>query len=277
MDYKKQFSERLVLLREKNNLSQQELADNIGITRQSLSLYEKAERTINIELLAKIADIFNVTTDYLMGRSETASMNEDIQAACKVTGFSEATLLFLKETEDILSEAANKKGLMDTADTLIRSIHPLFIGRVYDYIETIKRISAIEEFALSEVNRIFNLNVTDSDYFEVYSNLTFSEIRGTTPNESDVHKLYAFRLYHDTVKEMKEQLKLDSEYKEFLLMKEFQGRFSPDNFDIPKEELEVKEQKDRELCLKYIESQKDSVISEEEEYLKNGKHNPESE
>ncbi len=69
MCYKENFSKRLIYLRDKKGITQQELADNLNITRQSLSLYEKAERTINIELLAKIADFFNVSTDYLLGLS----------------------------------------------------------------------------------------------------------------------------------------------------------------------------------------------------------------
>ena len=67
MCYKENFSKHLIYLRDKKGITQQELADNLNITRQSLSLYEKAERTINIELLAKIADFFNVSTDYYIG------------------------------------------------------------------------------------------------------------------------------------------------------------------------------------------------------------------
>ncbi|MGN1087216.1 MAG: helix-turn-helix domain-containing protein [Porcipelethomonas sp.] len=92
MDYRERFSKRLVQLREQRGITQQELADKLGITRQSLSLYEKAERTINIELLAKIADFFDVSADYLMGRTDVSSMNEDIQIACKVTGLSEISI-----------------------------------------------------------------------------------------------------------------------------------------------------------------------------------------
>ena len=49
MDYRIEFSKRLIQLREQRGITQQELADKLKITRQSLSLYEKAERTINIE------------------------------------------------------------------------------------------------------------------------------------------------------------------------------------------------------------------------------------
>ena len=97
MDYRERFSKRLVQLREQKGITQQELADKLEITRQSLSLYEKAERTINIELLAKIADYFDVSADYLMGRTDVSSMNEDIQTACKVTGLSENAIKMLSQ------------------------------------------------------------------------------------------------------------------------------------------------------------------------------------
>lgn len=97
MDYRESFAQRLVSLREEENKTQQELADEIGITRQSLSLYEKAERTINIELLARIADYFKVSTDYLMGRTDIKSMDNDIKTACKVTGLSEETIKIISE------------------------------------------------------------------------------------------------------------------------------------------------------------------------------------
>ena len=75
MDYRIEFSKRLIQLREQRGITQQELADKLKITRQSLSLYEKAERTINIELLARIADFFNVSTDYLLGMDETSTIS----------------------------------------------------------------------------------------------------------------------------------------------------------------------------------------------------------
>ena len=93
MDYKEIFSNRLITLREEREITQQELADELGITRQSLSLYEKAERTINIELLAKIADFFSVSTDYLMGRTDKATLEESIQTTCKTTGLTEQAVL----------------------------------------------------------------------------------------------------------------------------------------------------------------------------------------
>lgn len=118
MNYKEEFSKRLIRLRERKGFTQQQLADAIGITRQSLSLYEKAERTINIELLAKIADFFNVSTDYLMGRTDVASMNEDIQTACKVTGLSEEAIKAIKNIHDNDPYRILKRDIMYSSEIL---------------------------------------------------------------------------------------------------------------------------------------------------------------
>ena len=64
------FSERLKLLRGKALISQQFLADIIGISKSSINMYERGEREPSLETLEAIADYFNVDTDYLLGRQE---------------------------------------------------------------------------------------------------------------------------------------------------------------------------------------------------------------
>lgn len=80
---------RLIELREQNNLTQQDLADKLHITRQSLSLYERAERTINIDLLLEISRFFNVSSDYLLGISEIVSPDDDIHTAVNNLGLTQ--------------------------------------------------------------------------------------------------------------------------------------------------------------------------------------------
>lgn len=83
------FGKRLFEIRESRGESQQELADSIGITRQSLSRYELGERTANIDLLKKIAKHYNVSTDYLLGLTENTTTDIELQAVCDYTGLSE--------------------------------------------------------------------------------------------------------------------------------------------------------------------------------------------
>ena len=92
METVSKFGERLLKLREKRNETQQQLADAIDITRQSLSRYETNDRTPNIDLVYNIAKHYNVSADYLLGLSEIQSSNKKIETACKITGLSEKAI-----------------------------------------------------------------------------------------------------------------------------------------------------------------------------------------
>ena len=58
---------RIRSLREDNGFTQKELSLMIGLTPKMISFYENNQRTPPIDVLAKIAKIFNVTVDYLIG------------------------------------------------------------------------------------------------------------------------------------------------------------------------------------------------------------------
>lgn len=64
-----QFSERLKSLREKKEITQRELAKLINIASSTLAMYETGRRKPDFETLIKLADFFDVSTDYLLGRS----------------------------------------------------------------------------------------------------------------------------------------------------------------------------------------------------------------
>lgn len=61
---------RIKVLREKRGLIQEILAAEMGITQQMLSKYERDITTIKVDVLKKLAEYFNVTTDYLLGISD---------------------------------------------------------------------------------------------------------------------------------------------------------------------------------------------------------------
>lgn len=61
------FSERLKELRLEKNYSRKELADLMFINLRTISYWELGQRECNFEQLIKLAKIFNVSTDYLLG------------------------------------------------------------------------------------------------------------------------------------------------------------------------------------------------------------------
>ena len=69
------FSEKLKTLRTTNRLSQRELADRVGVGKSQVSYYENGERFPSADVLIKIADVFRVTTDYLLDISREKIIN----------------------------------------------------------------------------------------------------------------------------------------------------------------------------------------------------------
>lgn len=61
---------RLKELRQKRKISQLKLALDLNMNQNSISRYENMEREADYETLIKFADYFNVSLDYLLGRTD---------------------------------------------------------------------------------------------------------------------------------------------------------------------------------------------------------------
>lgn len=64
------FSEKLLTLRKANNLTQEQLAEKLDVSRQSISKWESGQATPELEKIVVMSAIFDVTTDYLLKSSE---------------------------------------------------------------------------------------------------------------------------------------------------------------------------------------------------------------
>ena len=63
------FNDRLFELRHQRDLSQSELAGFIGVNKQTISQYERGVRRSDLDTLSILCDFFNVSSDYLLGKS----------------------------------------------------------------------------------------------------------------------------------------------------------------------------------------------------------------
>jgi len=54
----------------RKGITQQQLADKLELSRVTVSSYEQGSRIAPVDILIKIADIFDVSIDYLVGRSD---------------------------------------------------------------------------------------------------------------------------------------------------------------------------------------------------------------
>ena len=72
-------------LREIKQITQEELAKYLGVAPQTVYKYEKEINEPDLKTTSKIAEYFNVTTDYLLGRTDNPDIiNEPIQIAASM-------------------------------------------------------------------------------------------------------------------------------------------------------------------------------------------------
>lgn len=69
------YFQRLRDLREDKDMKQVEIADMLGIQQTVYSRYERGFQNIPIEHLLKLADFYNVSTDYILGRTNNPKTN----------------------------------------------------------------------------------------------------------------------------------------------------------------------------------------------------------
>ena len=67
---------KLKELRKKRKISQLKLAMDLGMNQNSISRYETGERQADYETLITFADYFNVSIDYLLGRTDNPTLNK---------------------------------------------------------------------------------------------------------------------------------------------------------------------------------------------------------
>lgn len=63
-------SERLRILRKEHKLTQTDVAKEVDISLKSYCRYESGEREPDASTLARMADFYDITADYLLGRSD---------------------------------------------------------------------------------------------------------------------------------------------------------------------------------------------------------------
>lgn len=100
------FKERLNELLKSRNMYQNDLAQYIGYTTQAVSRWCRGETEPDLEMLAKIANFFNVSTDYLLGNVPYKNDKEleEIKALKRLL----VKNGFMEDNEDLTDEELNK-------------------------------------------------------------------------------------------------------------------------------------------------------------------------
>lgn len=72
------FIERLKKLRKKEKLTQKDIATFLNISQPAYQQFESGKKKMNLETMEKLADYFNVSTDYLLGKTDIPDPESDI-------------------------------------------------------------------------------------------------------------------------------------------------------------------------------------------------------
>lgn len=121
------FSDKLIALRKKAGWSQEELAERLNVSRQSVSKWESAQSMPDIDKILQLSSLFSVTTDCLLKDTQ-----DDTQPAAAAQTPSPLPRVTLTQAEDYLTRAqANAPQMaLATALCIVSPIPLLALGTV---------------------------------------------------------------------------------------------------------------------------------------------------
>jgi transcriptional regulator with XRE-family HTH domain len=165
-----EFAQRLKALRENPYISQQKLADEIGVTKSTIGLYENGDNVPDAKTLYKIAKFFNVSGDYLLGLTDVKTNNYEVKKICNYVGLSDITVEHLHDLLERYRETKIEPLAIALIDTIIRNLD------ISDIEDNLRR--AATAAATSELYKIKNpdsvlldaLNTTN-----IYSDTVYGE------------------------------------------------------------------------------------------------------
>lgn len=126
-------TKRLKSLRESKQLTQQELADKLNLSRVRYNNYETGKRSPDYDTLQVIANFYDVSIDYLLGNTDNP--NSEIVLTDKDEKDIAKTMQKLKE------QLSNDQGLMFDGDVLDEETAKLLLAAIEQQEKMIKKIN----------------------------------------------------------------------------------------------------------------------------------------
>ncbi|MBQ8943893.1 MAG: helix-turn-helix transcriptional regulator [Clostridia bacterium] len=161
---------RLKPLIDNSGKTNNDIAVAIGCDKSLVTKHYNGDKTISLDFIIKYAKYFNVSTDYLLGLTNTASNNEDIQTLCKKIPLSEdsASILFNMDNPEILLFLSDflkcDKGLqLNFATSYFNYLH----GQMIKQNLAMLNDNTIKDLQNKKKNITINLGVNDEKFPEM--------------------------------------------------------------------------------------------------------------
>lgn len=103
------FGTRLKQLRKENKVTQTDIAEVLNTTKSTVSRYEGNSIEPNLDTLNKLAEYFDVSIDYLMGKSLVRNSNEKIAFHLNADGLDPEDLVVIQNLIDQMRKKQQKK------------------------------------------------------------------------------------------------------------------------------------------------------------------------
>ena len=101
--------ERLIGLRQKSGLTQREVAQFLGVDRTTYVKYERGDSEPNFDTILKLADFFDTTTDYILGKTNNPKSLDEQLEGIEFALFGEVRDMTDEEKQDVLEYIKFKK------------------------------------------------------------------------------------------------------------------------------------------------------------------------
>lgn len=136
-----------------------ELAGHLGVTRQTVSNYCLGQTTPSFQLLCEIADFFDVSTDFLLGRTDVQSPSAEIQAISASTGLTEHTI----ETLQLLFTRGERTILQDLFNEILEIAFDAEVIGAYCGMRSSLSIQNDQDVIVDPIERVKNQTILSED------------------------------------------------------------------------------------------------------------------
>lgn len=157
---------RLIELRDKKGFSQEKLAEKLGVNRTTVIDWENKDRKIDLTNIIALADLYGVSVDYLLCRSDfTQDGNEYISS---VTGLSDSAINALRDFKK--NDSAGIKHVIDSLKRGKQPTHPLYALEIINFFLTSKHLKKFIEHFRNLSSDTYNVPIViDGNNYKILS------------------------------------------------------------------------------------------------------------
>lgn len=124
---KKEIGQRINTLLAERDKKQKELAEALGVLDNTISYFVSGKRVPNLEQIIKIAQFFDVSTDYLLGLNPNSTTDPEVKAICNYTGLSDEAVKALHFLSEGISSRNATTAFYTTDGKYIRAAPSKFV------------------------------------------------------------------------------------------------------------------------------------------------------